>query len=224
MLDASEIDRPKGEPRIRGAILLNNLVGFEDVVGADVVRRALAGLPPELVHEASTVVPVAWVRADLVDSLFAASAHAAKREPEELFPEAIERGVYRTLHTVWRALMHLSSDAAIVMRTPALFARTYSCGRLKRASSATAPRRPSCSSGRGSRASACSRSRRACARCCGSRAATRSWSAANAPPTAPASAPAGSAEPRTWAAHGRARARCSGTIAAAGESTSLAKR
>lgn len=131
MLDASEIDRPKGEPRIRGAIVLNNLVGFEDVVGVDVVRRALAGLPPELVHEASAVVPVAWVRADLVDSLFAAIAHAAGREPEDLFPEAIERGVYRTLHTVWRALMHLSSDAAIVKRTPALFARTYSCGRLE---------------------------------------------------------------------------------------------
>ena len=115
---------------IRGAIVLNNLVGFEDVVGRDTVARAIASLPGPLVEEARAIVPVAWVRADLVDALFSAIAHEAGRQPEELFPVAIERGVQRTLHTVWRALMHLSSDAAIVKRTPALFARSYNRGRL----------------------------------------------------------------------------------------------
>jgi len=115
---------------IRGAIVLNNLVGFEDVVGRDVVARAIASLPTGLVEEARVIVPAAWVRADLVDALFSAIAHEAGRPPEELFPLAIERGVQRTLHTVWRALMHLSTDAAIVKRTPSLFARSYSRGRL----------------------------------------------------------------------------------------------
>jgi hypothetical protein len=115
---------------IRGAIVLNNLVGFEDVVGREVVARATASLPPAFLAEARAIVPVAWVRAEVVDALFSAIAHEAGRTPEDLFPIAIERGVHRTLHTVWRALMHLSTDAAIVKRTPSLFARSYSRGRL----------------------------------------------------------------------------------------------
>jgi hypothetical protein len=128
--DRPEDGRPVGEPMIRGAIVLNNLVGFEDVVGRDVVLRAIASLPPALVEESRAIVPVAWVRADLVDALFSAIAHEAGRAPEDLFPLAIERGVHRTLHTVWRALMHLQTDAALVKRTPSLFARSYSRGRL----------------------------------------------------------------------------------------------
>jgi hypothetical protein len=115
---------------IRGAIVLNNLVGFADVVGGEVVTRAMTSLPGPLVEEARAIVPASWVRAELVDTLFSAIAHEAGRTPEDLFPEAIERGVQRTLHTVWRALMHLSTDAAIVKRTPTLFARSYSRGRL----------------------------------------------------------------------------------------------
>lgn len=126
-----DADRPTGEPRIRGAIVLNNLVGFEDVVGRDVVVRAMASLPAALVEESRAIVPVSWVRAELVDALFSAIAHEAGRTPEDLFPLAIERGVHRTLHTVWRALMHLQTDAALVKRTPSLFARSYSRGRLE---------------------------------------------------------------------------------------------
>jgi len=128
--ERSEDGRPPGEPMIRGAIVLNNLVGFEDIVGRDVVTRAIASLPPGLVEEARTIVPTMWVRAELVDALFSAIAHEAGRTPEDLFPLAIERGVQRTMHTVWRALMHLSTDAALMRRTPALFARSYSRGRL----------------------------------------------------------------------------------------------
>lgn len=128
--DRSEDGRPTGEPMIRGAIVLNNLVGFEDIVGRDVVTRAIASLPPHLVEEARVIVPTAWVRAELVDALFSAIAHEAGRPPEDLFPLAIERGVQRTMHTVWRALMHLSTDAALMRRTPALFSRSYSRGRL----------------------------------------------------------------------------------------------
>ena len=128
--DGPEDGRPTGEPMIRGAIVLNNLVGFEDVVGREVVARALGSLPGGLVEEARAIVPAAWVRAELVDALFSAIAHEAGRTPEDLFPLAIERGVQRTLHTVWRALMHLSTDAAIVKRTPSLFSRSYSRGRL----------------------------------------------------------------------------------------------
>jgi hypothetical protein len=128
--EGPEDGRPTGEPMIRGAIVLNNLVGFEDVVGREVVARALTSLPLGLVDESRAIVPSAWVRAELVDALFSAIAHEAGRTPEDLFPLAIERGVQRTLHTVWRALMYLSTDAAIMKRTPTLFARSYSRGRL----------------------------------------------------------------------------------------------
>jgi hypothetical protein len=115
---------------IRGAIVLNNLRGFEEVVGADAVERAMSTLPVAMRREASEIVAASWVRSALVDVVFAAIAEASGRDPEELFPEAIERGVHRTLHTVWRALMHLSSDAILVRRTPSIYSRTYSRGRL----------------------------------------------------------------------------------------------
>lgn len=124
------LERPEGEPMIRGAIVLNNLHGFEEVVGADVVQRALASLPPAVRRETNAIVAAAWVRAALVDVVFGAIADASGRDPEEVFPEAIERGVHRTLDTVWRALMQLSSDAMLIRRTPSFYARTYNRGRL----------------------------------------------------------------------------------------------
>jgi hypothetical protein len=117
-------------PLIRGAIVLNNLVGFAEVVGQPVVDRAVASLSTASRAEFGAIVPASWVRAALVDEVFGAISDAAGRAPIELFPEAIERGVHRTLSTVWRALMHITSDAALIRRTPSVFARTYTRGRL----------------------------------------------------------------------------------------------
>lgn len=118
-------------PQIRGAIVLNNLVGFAEVVGQDTVDRAIAGLPQSVADEVGALVSASWIRAASVDVLFGAIARAAGLQPSELFPEAIERGVSRTLNTVWRALLQITSDAAIIKRTPTLYRRTYSRGRLE---------------------------------------------------------------------------------------------
>lgn len=128
--DLSDNASASTAPMIRGAIVLNNLVGFTEVVGRDVVERATASLPEALRAEVGAIVSASWVRADLVDRLFGAIAITAKRAPEELFPDAIERGVYRTLSTVWRALLQITTDAMLVKRTPAVFARTYTRGKL----------------------------------------------------------------------------------------------
>lgn len=118
-------------PQIRGAIVLNNLIGFAEVVGQDTVDRAIAGLPRTVADEVSALVSASWIRAASVDVLFGAIARTAGRDPQDLFPEAIERGVSRTLNTVWRALLQITSDAAIVKRTPTLYRRTYNRGRLE---------------------------------------------------------------------------------------------
>ena len=115
---------------ISGAMVLNNVRAFAEIVGQPTVDAALAGLPGELVNEFRAVVPAAWVPMRVVDEIFAAIALASGRDLEELFPLAVERGVEQTLTSVWRVLMRFTTDAMLISAAPRIFRKTYDRGRL----------------------------------------------------------------------------------------------
>lgn len=119
------------EPRISGAVLLNNFREFEAEIGSDAFRAAIASLPAKTVEQFHALVPVAWMECSVADEIFAAIAKQAGRDLEEMFPAVIERGVTRTLTTVWSPLLRLLSDKAIVTRAPRIFAKSYTRGRLE---------------------------------------------------------------------------------------------
>jgi hypothetical protein len=128
--DGPAMPERDGEPSISGVVLLNNFRAFEQAVGAEAFAEAIRRLPPDVAEHYHALVPVAWMPTRVADQIFAAIADTAGQSLEVLFPAVIERGVEQTVKTIWRPLLRLFTDKAIISRTPRIFAKTYSRGRL----------------------------------------------------------------------------------------------
>ncbi len=120
-----------GTPRVSGAIMLDQLRVLEERTSPEIVREALASLPPEHRAQLEAVMPVSWLDIDACNGLFVAVARAIGRDPEELQAEIARIGVERTLHGMWRVLLRFTTDAALVARTPLLYSKTYDAGTLR---------------------------------------------------------------------------------------------
>ena len=117
-------------PSLSGAIVLRNLEAFRDEVGAPCVEAALSKLSAPMKAEFEALVPAAWVAVKVVDTAYAAIAEEADRPLEELYPVVVQRGVRNALQTVWRWLLRLTTDRALVSRTPIIYSRGHNTGKL----------------------------------------------------------------------------------------------
>jgi hypothetical protein len=118
-------------PSTAGQSILDLRRSLEEMVGADVVARALAGLPPEVGRQVIEARPLGWVPVSVVGRAVDAIAREAGREPEAMLDEAVRRATERTFKTVWRIFLRLSSDAQLIARTPVLYAKSRNVGRLE---------------------------------------------------------------------------------------------
>jgi hypothetical protein len=121
----------EASPTLSGTIVLRNLAAFREEVGPTVVERAIASLPPESQAELDALVPGAWVSVEVVDATYEAIAREGHREIEELYPKVVRRGVTNALRTVWKWLLRLTTDRALVSRTPIIYRRGHSTGDLR---------------------------------------------------------------------------------------------
>jgi hypothetical protein len=121
------------EPCLSGQTIINSRQSLEEIAGADVVERALAGLPEEEREQYLSVEPESWVPVRIADEVQRAVAREAGIPVGELagFVRAFShRSVERMVSTVWKVLLRFTSDKALVERTPELFSNTYNVGRL----------------------------------------------------------------------------------------------
>lgn len=119
------------QPQLSGAVFLKNLDAFREFVGEDVVGRALDRLTPEHRSTIDTTVAVAWIDSDVVDAAYSAIALEAGQDLEPLYRRVVYEGVSRTLKSVWRVLLRIHSDKALVARTPQIYARGHSLGSIE---------------------------------------------------------------------------------------------
>ncbi len=117
-------------PHLSGAIFLKNIEVFREVVGSAVVDRAIAGLPDPIRATYEGAVPVAWIEVAHIDAIYSAIAREAGREFDPLYREVVVEGVSRTLRTIWKMLLRLTTDKALVSRTPQIYAKGHDTGRL----------------------------------------------------------------------------------------------
>lgn len=113
---------------------MNSRQSLEEIAGKDVVARALDELPDADREQYLAVGPDAWLPVRIADELQRAVAREAGIPIGEFanFVRAFShRSVERMVSTVWRVLLRLTSDKALVERTPELFSNTYNVGRLK---------------------------------------------------------------------------------------------
>jgi hypothetical protein len=73
---------------------------------------------------------VSWIRVSTADAALSAVAREAGRDPLRFQAEVARVGVEKTLGTVWRVLLRLVTDEALVKRTPLLHSKTYDTGRM----------------------------------------------------------------------------------------------
>ncbi len=117
-------------PSIAGTTVLALREGLADIVGPEVVARAIARLAPDLREEFETVTPVSWVEELRVAAMHDAVAREAGIDAELLFDQAVRRAAERSLKTVWRVLLHFTSDEALISRSQTLYARSRSVGQV----------------------------------------------------------------------------------------------
>jgi hypothetical protein len=111
-----------------------SMIAFRDAVaklfGSEVVERGLLRLLPEERIELETMTPVVWVPVVTLAHAVDAWAEEAGVSPEELTVRGVRESTRQSFATVWRVLLHFTTDEALVTRAPMLYARTRNAGVL----------------------------------------------------------------------------------------------
>jgi hypothetical protein len=117
-------------PSASGISVLDLRAALEEIVGKDVVAKALGSLPPETRSEFVEITALSWVPLTTITRVVDAVAATAQKNPERLIDEAVRRAVERTFKTVWRVMLRFTTDAALIARTPVVYSLSRNVGRL----------------------------------------------------------------------------------------------
>ncbi len=117
-------------PSLSGAVFLRNEKMFREAVGDAVVDRARASLTEEQRDVLDSAVPAAWIPVTVLDTFYYAIGAEAGRDLHGFYPEVVKEGITATLRSVWRVLLRLTSDRALLRRTPLIYERGHSVGKI----------------------------------------------------------------------------------------------
>lgn len=101
-----------------------------ELVGAEVVERALGRVSDGVRDRYQTATAIEWMPIEVMEAAFSAIASEIGSDVASLHERVATVSVERTFRTVWRVLLRLTTDRALVSRTPSVFARSYNRGRL----------------------------------------------------------------------------------------------
>jgi len=117
-------------PLLAGGILLNQLKVCGERFGQTIVDDVVRGLTQQERDVLTSLLPVSWVNTELAERVIDAVSARVGRDPDVLFREVVTTTVERQFKTVWRAILHFTSDSALVSRTPLIYSKTYNAGSL----------------------------------------------------------------------------------------------
>jgi hypothetical protein len=124
------MDRHSRAPRVSAALLCDQREILRETIGAGALERALSAVPEPYASELRAMTPVGWVSGEAAEAMFVHAAEAAGRDVLALHRDVVRLGVERTYRSVWRLILRLTTDSALVSRTPLLYAKTYDRGSL----------------------------------------------------------------------------------------------
>lgn len=119
------------EPTITGTLVSTHLELLGGRFGAGEVARCIENLPDEFRKAMQGVIAGGRVPVRAYDAFYRDFADRVGADVAELHSEISRQSVERTFKTIWRLLLRLTSDAALVSRTPVLYSRAYTKGKLK---------------------------------------------------------------------------------------------
>ena len=119
------------EASVSGAVIKQHRTVMEERYGAAVVLRALERISPTERDEIERAMAIGWVPIDAQIAFFEAVAAELDRSVTNVQDEIAGETAERNLRTVWRMLLRLTTDEALVARTPILYSKNYRQGALE---------------------------------------------------------------------------------------------
>ena len=101
-----------------------------ELLGKEVLERGLSAVSPAIRTRVAGAVPGEWIPIASAEETFRSIADAAERDWPALHVELARHTVERAYRTLWRMLLRVSTDSALVSRTPVIFGKSYNRGRL----------------------------------------------------------------------------------------------
>jgi len=118
------------KPSIAGTAVLALRASLEEIVGAETVARAARRLDPASRELLGSLTALTWVDELTVAALHDAVASEAGIDAERLFDQAVRAAAERSFKTVWRVLLRLSTDEALIARSQVLYSRSRSVSQV----------------------------------------------------------------------------------------------
>ena len=115
-------------PRVSGAVLLDQVRVLEDLTSPVVLKRAVETMDSAAQAALAALTPVGWCRLETAEGLFDLVARSVGRTTLDLHAEAARVGLERTMKGMWRVLLRLTTDDALIRRTPLLYSKTFDRG------------------------------------------------------------------------------------------------
>src|SRR5262245_17973653 len=113
------------EPHVSGALACGLRDVVAELVGASVVERALTRVSAEVQSSYQHATAIGWVPIRVLETVFGAIAYETGTTVSELHTRVARTSIDRTFRTFWRVLLRMTTDHALVARTPSIFARSY---------------------------------------------------------------------------------------------------
>ena len=118
------------EPRFTGTMVEQHLGFLRQAHGPAVVEAALGSLVEADRMELEGALPVSWVRVSALARFYDALAEALGSSVEQVHGVTVDHCTRTTYGTLWRVLLRITTDKAILTRAPIIYRKTYDTGRL----------------------------------------------------------------------------------------------
>lgn len=116
---------------LSGALASNLRAVVTRLAGEAAVNEALQRVAEPVRRDFESITGVGWVPIASMEAVFGEIGRPRGQSVAELHEQVARISVEQTLRTVWRLLLRVTSDQALLSRAPALFARSYNRGRIE---------------------------------------------------------------------------------------------
>jgi hypothetical protein len=117
-------------PSVSG-ISLNHFVGaLREIYGPEWVRAGLDRLDAETRMQVEQATALMWVPLEVLRVAVDAWAETGNVSADEITRRGVQLSVRKSFATVWRVLLTVTTDSALIARAPLLWSRTRNVGRI----------------------------------------------------------------------------------------------
>jgi hypothetical protein len=124
--------RPEAiQPSSSGVSVLDSHRALVEIVGVETIERALGRVSAPIAAAYRELLAVSWIPIADVEVVYRAIAEEAGMPVEELQVATVRRGIEHTVRGAWKMLLRITTDEALIKRTPLIYSRAFNVGTLE---------------------------------------------------------------------------------------------